>query len=66
MKTIFFILILYINLFSSQLNQQIVMDVSKTFGYYQGQLYMLDTIKKNIHSCQMMYFLQKVSLIHLF
>ena len=35
-----------ISLHAISLNKQTIMDISRTYGYYQGQLYSLNTIKK--------------------
>ena len=43
---IFLIIIFPILLFGLPLNKHTLMDISKTYGYYQGQLYSLNTIKK--------------------
>jgi len=44
----FILLILFysISLFAVPINKQFIIDISKTYGYYQGQLYSLNTIKK--------------------
>jgi len=46
MKYLFIILTFTISLYSLSLNKQTIMDISRTYGYYQGQQYSLDTIKK--------------------
>ena len=45
-KLLFLILIFSTSLFATPINKQIIMDISRTYGYYQGQLYSLNTIKK--------------------
>jgi len=45
-KLLFLILFISTSLFGIHLNKQIIMDISRTYGYYQGQKYSLDTIKK--------------------
>jgi len=46
MKYLFIILTFTVSLYPLSLNKQIIMDISRTYGYYQGQQYSLDTIKK--------------------
>lgn len=46
MKYMFIIFTFTVSLYSLSLNKQMIMDISRTYGYYQGQKYSLDTIKK--------------------
>lgn len=45
MKYLFIIFTFTVSLYSLSLNKQMIMDISRTYGYYQGQQYSLDTIK---------------------
>lgn len=46
MKYIFSILCISVILYAFPLNEKTLMDISRTYGYYQGQLYTLNTIQK--------------------
>jgi len=46
MKAIFFILTLSSFLFAIPITKQTIIDISTTYGYYQGQEYILNAIKK--------------------
>lgn len=46
MKYLFIIFTFTVSLYSLSLNKQTIMDISRTYGYYQGQKYSLDTINK--------------------
>ena len=46
MKILVLFLLLSVSAIAISLNKKIIMDISRTYGYYQGQLYTLNTIKK--------------------
>lgn len=46
MKYLFIIFTFTVSLYSLSLNNQTMRDIGRTYGYYQGQEYKLDTIKK--------------------
>ncbi|MDX4013242.1 hypothetical protein Q6A86_09620 [Aliarcobacter skirrowii] len=46
MKLIFFLYFLSISVFAISLNEQTIMDISRTYGYTIGQNYTLDKIRE--------------------
>ena len=58
-QKILLILIIYVNANSIELNKNLIMDMSRTYGYYLGQNYALDTIENKYPNLRNQVFLAK-------